>query len=89
MTIEYKSLPSKPRYEYAKNKAYELLERLNIKSYPIDLNYVFETLGFKLIAIQAAEALLSDSPEISSLLSVKAFQDKSIDNTYVWIRHIL
>ncbi|MDY6225353.1 ImmA/IrrE family metallo-endopeptidase [Veillonella caviae] len=79
MTIEYKSLPNKPRYEYAKNKAYELLDRLNIKSYPIDLNYVFETLGIKLISIQAAEPLLSASPEISSLLSVKAFQDKSID----------
>ena len=42
MIRAFKPLPRRPRYEYAKKKAYELLSDLDIREYPIDIFNIYK-----------------------------------------------
>lgn len=79
MIRAFKPLPRRPRYEYAKKKAYELLSDLDIREYPIDIFNIYKIKNIKYFSLSEAAPLISLYPNLSNLLTKDAFDKNDMD----------
>lgn len=79
MIRAFKPLPRRPRYEYAKKKAYELLSDLDIREYPIDIFNIYKIKNIKCFSLSEAAPLISLYPNLSNLLTKDAFDKNDMD----------